>query len=442
MKKLINKLWLLVAVCCFAMPQYTFSQGFKNSKLYLNEDGSHYVKFAMTGQFWLRSGNYNPGTTIFGYPKSSGTDIGIRRYRVQFLGQLTDRVFFYSQFGENNFNSISDRKLGFFVHDAMGEYSVVKTKLSLGGGLSAWSGLSRFASPSVGTIMGIDAPLYQQSTNDVTDQFLRKLSVFAKGKLGKLDYRVSMAQPMSIQKSANYNATISPIASFSGKPPQMQWNGYFQYQFKDQESNQTPYMTGTYLGTKKVCNIGAGFVYQPQAMWQQAENKVDTLYSNLLLLSADVFYDAPCGDKGEAISAYASISKNDFGPNYTRNLGVMNPANGSNQKSILNGGGTTFPDYGTGTILYAQVGYKLKNDLIGKTTLMPYASLQHSNYERLDQPMNFYDVGVNWLLGGGHTSKLTLAYQNRPVYQLSDTGSTSIIDRKGMGLLQYQVFFN
>jgi hypothetical protein len=56
-------------------------------------------------------------------------------------GQLSDRIFVYAQFGENNFNNISDRKLGFFVHDAYGEYAVLKDKLSVGAGLS---GVERF----------------------------------------------------------------------------------------------------------------------------------------------------------------------------------------------------------------------------------------------------------------------------------------------------------
>ena len=409
---------------------------FKDRKLYLNEDGSNYVKFTFMAQAWLRNQDYNPGTTLNGVPQDNGTDIGIRRYRVQMYSQLTDRVFIYTQFGENNFNNVSDRKQGFFVHDVMGDYAVEKEKLSLGMGLSGWSGLARFAAPSAGTILGVDAPLFQQSTNDVTDQFLRKLSVFAKGKLGKLDYRIAMAKPMAIQKSANYNPVVTPNATFSADPPDMQWNGYFQYQFKDQESNLTPYMTGTYLGKKKVFNIGAGFIYQKDAMWHLGTAN-DTIRENMVHLAADIFYDAPTGDRGQAISAYGNITHYDFGKNYIRNAAVMNPATGSNNPAILNGSGNGFPMYGTGTVLYGQVGYKLKDNLIGKTTIMPYVAMQHAQYDRLNESMKFYDIGVNWLLAS-HTSKLTLSYQNRPVY--NTTGDQ--IERKGAFIAQYQVFFN
>jgi len=410
----------------------------KDRKFYLNEDGSNYVKFTFLAQAWLRSADYNPGTTINGVEKGSGTDIGIRRYRVQLFGQLTDRVFAYSQFGENNFNNISDRKQGFFVHDAYGEYAIDKTMLSLGGGLSGWSGLTRFASPSAGSILGIDAPIYQQTTADATDQFLRKLSVFAKGKIGRLDYRILMAQPMAIQKSAGYNATnaIGPNAMFSANPPKMQYNGYFMYQFKDEESNLTPYSTGTYLGRKKVFNIGAGFIYQKDAMWRLNVAN-DTIHSNMMHLAADVYYDAPVGTRGQSVSLYGSVTHSDYGKNYLRNGGPMNPANGNNDPSVLSGAGTAFPMYGTGTIAYLQAGYKFRDNLIGNTTLMPYASVQYADYERLNDPMAYIDAGVNWLLAG-HTSKFTVSYQNRPVYNVAGDKTTS----RSAVVAQYQVFFN
>lgn len=442
MKNLLKSLFMLsLTVITFTVSaqetKNTVTNSFiKDRKFYLNEDGSNYIKFTLLTQAWLRNMDYNPGTTIFGITKKSGTDIGIRRYRMQFYGQLTDKVFVYSQFGENNYNNISDRKQGFFVHDALGEYALDKSRLSLGIGLTAWSGLSRFASPSVGTLLGVDAPLFQQTTNDVTDQFLRKLSIYAKGKLGKFDYRLVMSQPMAIQKSAGYSGTINANWAFSAAPPKMQWNGYFQYQFKDQESNTTPYNTGTYLGKKKVLNIGAGFIFQKDAMWKL--NTVgDTINHTMTHISADIYYDAPIGTKGQSVSAYGSITHYDFGDKYTRNSGPMNPANGNNNPTILNGAGNSFPMYGTGTIFYGQVGYKLKENLIGQTTLMPYVSLQHANYGKLNDAMNFYDIGVNWLLSN-HTSKLTISYQDRPVFNTSGDQVT----RKGAVIAQYQIYFN
>lgn len=440
----INKLMKLAASVLLigGSTMSAYSQGFKDGKIWLNEDGSNYFKFTLVSQIWVRNTDMNPGTTINGYAKDNYTDIGVRRARFQAYGQIADRVFIYSQIGMNNFNFNSDRKAGFFIHDIMGEYEVVRKHLSLGAGLSAWNGLTRFSAPSVGSIMGVDAPLFEQSTNDVTDQFLRKLSVYAKGKLGKLDYRVVMSNPMAVQKSNGYVATVGPNSTFSAKPAKMQWHGYFQWQFLDQEANTTAYTTGTYLGTKRVFNIGAGFQVQPDAMWR-AGNNGDTIESNLQHFAVDAYYDAPINaETGTALSAYASYINFNWGKGYIRNQATMNPGNGTTKPEILNGSGNGYPSFGTGNLLYGQVGYKFKNNLIGKTTLMPYVSLQYAHYDRLKDDMAFWDGGFSWLLKG-HTSKVTFAYQSRPVYQVdAATQDAFKTDRKGSFLIQYQVFLN
>lgn len=427
---------LLPVLFFFLSLHINHAQSFKDGKLMLDEKGDLYLKLSFVSQFWVRNGDYNPGSTVFGYSKTNGTDIGIRRFRLQLYGQLSERFFFYSQFGENNFNSISDRKPSFFVHDMYTEYAIDKTKLSIGAGLSGWSGFARFASPAVASIMGLDAPLYQQTTNDVTDQFLRKLGFFVKGKLGRLDYRFQLAQPLAFQKSLVYSSEISKISNFSSKPPKGQWNGYVQFQLKDQESNLTPYMTGTYLGKKTILNIGAGIEYQKNAMWHLADNNKDTIESDLLMLGADVFFDSPLSDDGQAINLYANVGHLNYGPGYIRNLGVLNPTNGSTDKNVLNGSGFAFPSYGTGNVFYFQIGYKFKDNLVGKTSLMPYFSVQHGNYERLVGKMNFYSSGLTWLING-HKSKVTMAYENRPVFYTNGDQT----QRQGSFVLQYQIFY-
>ncbi len=430
MKNIILILFVLV----FSSAAYC--QRISEGKFYLDESGQHYLKISFASQFWLRQASYNPGSSVYGFPKKGGVDIGIRRFRMQFFGQLTDRIFFYSQFGINNFNSISDRKLSFFVHDVNGEVAVFKGKLSLGMGLSGWSGLARFSSPAVGSIMGLDAPLYQQTTNDVTDQFLRKLGVFAKGKWAALDYRFQVAQPMSIQKSTFYSPEVTSNVSFSNLPPHWQWNGYVQLQFLDKEPNLTPYSTGTYLGKKRVLNLGAGFQYQRKAMWRLNQLSGDTLLHPLFHLGADVYYDAPLGTDGKAMHAYVQWSHLDFGPGYLRNLGVMNPSNGTLDKYVVNGGGVAFPAYGTGNVFYVQMGYKLRDQLLGKASCMPFVSWQRADYERLSGIMHYYTGGISVFLNG-HGSKLTLAYESRPVFY-SDGQESS---RKGAMILQYQIFY-
>lgn len=207
-----------------------------------NKSGSHYIKVAAVGQMWVRYSEMNPGTKIYDTPTDTYTDIGIRRLRFSVWTQLTDRIFFYTQFGQNNFNFLSKRNTGAFFHDAVTEFKVVP-QLSLGAGLTGWSGLSRYASPSVGSILSVDAPLYQQTTNGVTDQFLRKLSVYAKGQIGKLDYRIALTSPMAAQNSLVTIPAISTDANFSMAAPKLQSQAYVYWQFFDKENNTLPYTT-------------------------------------------------------------------------------------------------------------------------------------------------------------------------------------------------------
>ncbi|MFM7429182.1 MAG: hypothetical protein ACKO1F_04705 [Flammeovirgaceae bacterium] len=195
-------------------------------RLKLNEDGSHYLKATFLNQVWFRYNESNSSTTVLGDLTSETFDIGLRRTRVQVYGQLTDRVFFYAQFGQNNFNYLSgqnstntgNRKAQVFFHDALGEYRVFKgsDKLHLGGGLTITNGLSRFSQPSIGTIMSMDVPVFAQATVDQTDEFSRKLSVYARGQIGKQDYRIVLSDPFPITSNGlpqpSINATNANFA--------------------------------------------------------------------------------------------------------------------------------------------------------------------------------------------------------------------------------------
>ena len=66
-------------------------------KFNLNEDGSQYIKFGLLNQTWLRYEQNNPGSIVLDDPVDDTTDIGLRRTRLVLQGQLTDRVYFYTQ---------------------------------------------------------------------------------------------------------------------------------------------------------------------------------------------------------------------------------------------------------------------------------------------------------------------------------------------------------
>jgi hypothetical protein len=423
-------------------------------KLKLNEDGSHYLKWTFLNQVWLRYNQCNPGTTVIGEPANETFDIGLRRTRIQFYGQLTDHVFFYTQFGQNNFNflagqnaaSSGNRKFQVFFHDALVEYKIWKSNdwLKLGGGLTIANGLSRFSQPSVGTIMTMDVPVFAQATVDQTDEFSRKLSVYARGQVGKFDYRIVLSDPFPITSNGQGKPTLGPNATFAQVGHHKQYQGFFMFNFFDKETNTTPYMTGTYLGKKKIFNIEAGFITQKNATQTTDPDGAVGNYQlhDMTLWSAALFYDAPVNaEKGTAISAYAGYYDLNYGPGYLRYNGIMNPADGITNGPASGSQGNAFPMFGTGKVVYAQFGFLLKKDLLGEGngTLMPYASIMSGDYTRLKDRMNVVDVGVNWLIKG-HTSKISLDYQIRPVYeqQGSDLVKTS---NRGQAVLQYQVNF-
>lgn len=431
---------LLLALLFTQVGFFVFGQSDKDLKFNLNESGSHYFKGTFLNQTWLRYNQSNPGTTVDGRPEDNTFDIGLRRTRIQMYGQVTDRVFVYSQFGMNNFNRVSSRKVGAFFHDATVEYQAIKGKLDIGAGLTAWTGMSRFSSPSIGTILGTDAPLFVQATNDANDEFVRKLMVYAKGEVGKLSYRVGLADPMSIDQGSAYKATLSTTSSFNNEGAYLQPNAYVYWQFWDKEGTTTPYTRGSWLGKKKVLNVGAGIVQQKYAMWHLSPAS-DTVRTNLLLWAADVYLDFPLkGDRGDAITAYAGYFNYNFGDNYLRNIGPMNPSDGviPGQGSI-NGSGNGAPIIGTGQAVYIQAGYKLPDGLLGNQgTLQPYFQVLNADYDQLSENMVMWDAGVNWLVDG-HRAKISLDYQNRPIFNPDSNGDLVQTSRKGSAILQFQV---
>lgn len=414
-------------------------------KFYISKDSASYVKATILGQFWARYNSNNPGSTVFGTPERDAYDFGIRRFRLSLMSQATDRFFFYTQFGLNNINTIAGRKQGLFMHDATAEVNVYRKYLEIGIGLNGWNGTSRYSSSSVGTILGMDLPAIEETTNDVMDQFGRKLGIYIKGKIGKVDYRFSLSKPFPVQtalsKVDELPLTEINRAYSSTRSPKVNTAGYVFYQFFEEESNQLPYMTGTYLGAKKILNLGAGFQFEKDAFWYH-NAVLDTVQAPLRQFGIDVFYDSYLSkEKGNAITAYVAYLNYFFGPNYIRNAGAMNPANGINSSGSFNGPGNNAPLIGTGNVFYTQFGYKFRNNLLGSWgTLQPYVAASVALYQKLSDPVNIFSVGINWLLLK-HSSKLSLDYQSRPVF-LQDGSGNSVENksaRRGQLVLQYQV---
>lgn len=452
----MKKIILFIATCISinAVAQNLGSRFKDGLKIYLNDDSTRYVQGTGLAQVWVRYNDNNPGSAIFGTPKKETFDVGLRRVRYQIMGQVTKKVFFYTQFGINSFNSLSARKPGLFLHDVTAEYKIYKNYFTLGGGLNGWNGTCRYTSSGVGNILGMDLPTIEETTNDISDQFVRKLGVYAKGQIGGLDYRFAAANPFPVQTTTTIptGAAVSALSAtspsntayFSTKAPEMQYQGYVKWQFFDKESNLLPYSAGSYLGKKHVLNIGGGFTYQKDAMWYRNAN-LDTISTPMQQFAFDVFYDSYINkEKQNAITAYAAFLNYDFGPNYIRNAGAMNTANGTIGSSSFNGAGNAAPLIGTGQVVYGQAAYLFKKDLLGKQgTLQPYVSGSYAMYQKLKDPVLIYDIGLNWIIAG-QNSKISLDYQSRPIFN-TNTTSGEIHEtksaRRGQVVLQYQVSF-
>ena len=395
-----------------------------------NEDGSQYANFTFLNQIWLRYTDLNPGSQVFGEDVKNKLDIGLRRTRFVIDAQVHPKVYVFTQIGINNFNFKSERKAEFFIHDAWADYTLIDEKLAIGGGLTPFSGYARYSTPSAGSIMSLDAPLFQQSTGDINDQFLRGLSVYIKGRLGKFDYHLVMTDPLSLDQTS-LSRDITQVSNYSFELPEKVFQGYFSYAFKDLESNKTPYMPGTYYGAKEVFNIGGGFKYQQNAMWR-LENS-DTINEDILLFAVDLFYETKLNaDKGNVLTFYTGFFNTTFGKDFVRNIGVMNPATGLDPtKASFNGAGDNFPMTGSGNTIYLQAGYMISSDI----PIQPYVNVTYSDFVLLESPLTVYEGGLNYMVDG-HNIKFTLGTQFRPIVDINTLKQTS---HKGMYILQMQV---
>jgi len=383
-----------------------FEQHIKPLVITLSDDGDQWIRVINWVQVWTRAMELNPGSTVQGNDADWAFDVGLRRARLLLLGQLGPRLKTMFHFGMNNQTFTSSKHPQIYVHDAWTEVEAIPKHLSLGAGLIYWNGVSRMSNASTISMLGLDAPILNWFQIEKTDQFARQLGLYAKGKIDLFDYRLALLRPF---------ATGSTLEE--GKPVDFRPNantvalaGYFQFQLGDIESNALPYTTGTYLGAKSVFNFGFGFHWQPDALGRVVNGEEER--SDLLALGADLFLDRPVGDG--AMTAYLGYYHYDFGPDYTRNIGIMNVAGGG---TSFNGAGNAYPVIGTGEHLYAQWGYLFPGSGV---RLQPYLTGQLSFMEGLADPMMVFEVGANLLLSG-HNAKVTLNYRSRPVYQLDGT---------------------
>lgn len=435
-------LHLLVGLACIGFQPDGYSQGYPNYdiglKVKLSEDGSRYFRMINWHQVWLRANENNAGSTMAGENQSTSYDISLRRSRFLTYAQLSDKFLILTHFGINNqsavsggLNATNGKKPQLFMHDVYVDYKIYKSFLHLGAGLHYWNGISRMTSASTLNFMTIDAPIFNWANIDKSDQFGRYLGVFAKGQIGKVDYRLSVNDPFQANETM---AIATNRSDYNPKATNFNYAGYAFYQFFDKESNLLPFLVGTYLGSKKVLNVGVGFQHQKNAMWFRSQAG-DTLQHNQTLLSADVFLDLPIRRaKKDAITFYAVYYNYDFGPNFVRAIGILNPVTGGGAYR-----GNAVPTIGTGSITYAQLGYLLE-DFTPKMRIQPYVAHSYARFSGYRNaagelvPLHVTDAGINFFLAGHH-SKWTINYRNRP-----DATNPNALKNRSELTLQWMIY--
>ncbi|WP_245327861.1 hypothetical protein [Hymenobacter fodinae] len=449
-------------------------------KVNLSPDGSKYLRFLTWHQVYTRYTENNTGTLRApGKPQKGQLDFGLRRSRLVILAQLNPRFVIYTHLGINNQNAVGGgltptvdgKKPQFFIHEAVTEYKVNKY-LSLGGGLHYLNGISRLTSASTVNILPIDLPLTNFPTIEATDQFARWLGVYAKGRINKLDYRFSVSDPFltnqaSTPLSLGTSATVggvttntgTGVAAYNPQNTSHVYQGYVSYNFLEPEANLLPYFVGTYLGAKRVFSVGAGFLYNKDAMYSRPTSSavtvtpavsadpfglVGTTKHSMKMFGVDAFYDVPLDTAARtALTLYGVYYNYNMGPNHVRFIGPENPGYGAAPTR-----GNAVPQSGTGNSFYGQAGFLLPERLLGpKARLQPYVAYLHSDYEGLHytngdtKAVNVYDAGVNVLLDG-HNAKVTLNYRARPDFEgyVPATGNFNRLDYKPEITLQTQIF--
>jgi hypothetical protein len=462
-----RNLIFLISVLLWATCKITYAQEapaedhtYKPLTLKLNNTGSKYVRFIMWHQFWVTARQNNPGTRDVNNQLIDGTngtnpwstDIALRRSRFLAYAQVSPRVMILTHWGINNQSFINGatvlngpsptstasnqgKKPQLFLHDAWTEFRVVPQKLYVGVGLHYWNGVSRLGSHSTLNFMTLDAPIFNWHNIEATDQFARQFGIYAKGQLGKLDYRIALNKPF-VNGTAPALVQKNGVAvnSFTEK---YATTGYLNWMFWDKEFNVLPFYVGSYLGAKKALNIGAGWYHQNGgSLYKTATDSTSQTHT---AIGADIFLDLPINkEKGTAVSVLATLYYLDYGKNYLRNIGILNEhTTPPPTATSFAGGGNAQPTIGTGTIGYIQAGYalpKLKNG----TSFMPYATATYKDFERLRDPSFQWGLGMNYFVTG-HNAKITPEYQTRPVYKVEGTDIVKDGSR-GQFILQTHVF--
>lgn len=400
------KKFLLLLIISSLSVSNVEAQGLSNydggMKVKLNDDGSKYFRIIS----WVQ------GQAAYDFDAAenvNNTSFKLKRARVLMYSQITDKFLILTHFGMDNLTSNSMDPLGqqsssqLFMHDAWAQYSITENH-TVGTGLHYFNGISRLNNQSTTTLLTLSGNRQSWSTLGLSDQFARHLGVFAKGNFGKLQYRVAINDAVTNGLDARVDS-LTNEAIYGGKrllgskDAGFNYAGYFEYNFLDQESNFLPFKSGTYLGTKRILNVGGGFFYHPSGsvIYDDVSEK-GFVGQDVRIIAIDAFYEAPLLGNNDAITAYATFQSNDYGTNYM------------------------FSAYGTGNMVHSHLGYLFGGD-VSKPRFQPFVSYTSNTYDAVSSNKNILGVGANMYLSG-HNSKISIEYKKDTFGEISNNTLT------------------
>ncbi len=358
-------------------------------KIKFNDDGSKYLRILGWAQFWAQHRDNVPDD-------QEQLSFSVRRARILMFSQISKDFLLLAHFGNNSMNGDNLSPTGkgassqLFFHDIWAQYNIIP-ELSVGGGLHYWNGISRLNNQSTLNMLTLDNFRQAWATIGLSDQFARHIGVYAKGSIGNFNYQLALNEAISDNLQASATPVNEGAAIYAGRrllgsrDAGKNFAGYFDYNIFDKESQFLPYKVGTYLGAKKIFNIGGGFFSHPKGA-VTADDQGELKGENVSIFAIDAFYDAPVGSKGGAITAYAMYQNQNYGKDYTL--------------------GTT---YETGNTFYTQAGYVIPRE--GKVKYQPYGFFANRNIDALDDNATEFGLGGNIYLNGNN-SKITVEYKN------------------------------
>jgi hypothetical protein len=420
MERVITRLlFVLMMMCLLGGELYSQSEvdhSYKPLTVHLDDSGHKYLRFITWHQVWAQTNNLEVDNAKLQITPQ------LRRSRLIAYAQVSPRFLIFTHIGLNSLTAPNLTSLGnngdspqIFLHGAWTEFKASKgDQLFIGGGLHYWKGLTRLANQSTLNFLTLDQtrPFIHWHSLGVSDQFARHMGAYAKGQIGKFDYRVAVNMPHRNPLNQGFNYGPDTTLAYrghmtldrDGNPTgQTIVEGYFRFNFFDTESLKLPFQVGSYLGKKKVFGVGVGFFAHPNGMYNQVTGEHDDLFH----AAADVFLDLPTSSG--CVTAYASFINFNYGQNFVSRWA------------------------GTGTALHGQIGY-----YVDKFKVMPYVSYQTVNYEALADNISALNAGVNYFVLGHH-AKLTLEY-HRVMNDFRENGFDPITGDISQIRLQAHIF--